>query len=160
MGKRSTVTGYWRARGATEASSSRIPGPAAAVVPVILAIRGLDATLAAAGILTGSFMPIGAIPLRVDVLAGGTGGTTPLLDVGLELLTPDDDGLADGVAVDAAGGSSSTDLGSTEAGALLGTVLAEMAEVTVSDGGGTNATGGTFDIFITYTFDDDGSLAN
>jgi hypothetical protein len=158
MGKRSTIKGYWRASGATEASSSRLPAPAVAVVPVILAIRGLDATLAAAGILTGSFMPIGAIPLRVDVLAEGTGGTTPLLDVGLELLTPDDDGLVDGAAVDAAGGSSSNDLSSTEGGVLLGTVLAEQAEVTVSDGGGTNATGGTFDLFITYTFDDDGKV--
>jgi hypothetical protein len=98
------------------------------------------------------------VPLRVDVLAEGTGGTTPLLDVGLELLTPDDDGLVDGAAVDAAGGSSSNDLSSTEGGVLLGTVLAEQAEVTVSDGGGTNATGGTFDLFITYTFDDDGKV--
>jgi hypothetical protein len=129
-------------------------------VPVILAIRGVDATLGAAGILTGYFLPINAIPLRVDVVAGGTGGTTPLLDVGLELDTPLDAGLVDGVPADAATGDSSTGLGATEAGALLGTVLTEQAEITVSDGGGTNATGGTFDIFITYTFDDDGVLNN
>jgi hypothetical protein len=160
MGKRSTIWGYWRAAGATEASSSSLTGPTPAPVPVVLAITGLDATLAGAGLLTGKYMPLGAIPLRVDVNAGGTGGTTPLLDVGLELSTPDDDGLVNGVAVDAAGGDSSTALGSTEAGVLLGTVLTETAEVTISDGGGTNATGGTFDLFITYSFDDDGSRAN
>ena len=156
MGKRSTLVGYWRARGGTEASGSRIPGPAVAVVPVVLAITGLDATLAGAGLLTGKFLPIGAIPLRVDINGGGTGGTTPLLDVGLELGTPDDDGLVDGVAVD---GDTSNALGDgATAGVLLGTILTEQAEVTISDGGGTNATGGTFDLFITYTFDDDGSL--
>lgn len=156
MGKRSTITGYWRARGATEATSSSSTGPSAAVVPVCLAITGVDATLAGAGLLTGKFMPKDAIPLRVDVNGDGTGGTTPLLDVGLELGTPDDDGLVNGVAAD---GDSSTALGSgATAGVLLGTVLTETAEVTVSDGGGTNATGGTIDIFIWYTFSDDGKL--
>ena len=149
MGKRSTTSGYWRAHG----DHKRTAAPA--VVPVCLAINDVDATLAGAGLLTGKFMPIGAIPLRVDVVGGGTGGTTPLLDVGLELATPDDDGLVNGVAAD---GNSSTGLGDTEAGVLLGTALTEQAEVTVSDGGGTNATGGTIDIFIWYTFDDDGAV--
>ncbi|MHC4312610.1 MAG: hypothetical protein ACYSW3_09130 [Planctomycetota bacterium] len=156
MGKRSTVKGYWRAQGATEASGSRTPAPAVAVVPVTLAIRGVDATLAAAGILTGYFLPIGAIPLRVEVNSAATGGTGPLLDVGLELGTPDDDGLADGIDI-------TTDVSATMGsggGVLLGTVLTEQAEITVSDGGGTNATGGTFDMYITYTFDDDGTLNN
>jgi hypothetical protein len=156
MGKRSTIKGYWRASGATEASGSGSPAPAIAVVPVVLAITGLDATLAAAGILTGKYLPIGAIPLRVEVNSAATGGTNPLLDVGLELATPDDDGLADGVDI-------TTDVSATMGsggGVLLGTALTEFAEVTVSDGGGTNATGGTFDLFITYTFDDDGVANN
>jgi hypothetical protein len=156
MGKRSTVKGYWRAQGATEASSSRIPGPAVAVLPVVLAIRGVDATLAAAGILTGYFLPIGAIPLKVDVFSAATGGTNPLLDVGLELGTPDDDGIVDGLDITA----SNTAIMGTGGGVLLGVPNTELAEITVSDGGGTNATGGTFDLFITYTFDDDGTLAN
>lgn len=148
MGKRSTTAGYWRAHG----DSARVAAPA--VVPVVLAITGVDATLAGAGLLTGKFMPIGAIPLRVDVVGGGTGGTTPLLDVGLEFATPNDVALVDGVAAD---GDSSTGIGGgATAGAQLGVALTERAEVTVSDGGGTNATGGTIDIFITYTFDDDG----
>lgn len=150
MGKRSTTSGYWRAHG----DHTRTASPA--VLPVVLAVTGVDATLAGAGLLTGKFMPIGAIPLRVEVVGGGTGGTTPLLDVGLELATPDDDGLADGVAAD---GDSSTGIGAgATAGVLLGTTLTEAAEVTVSDGGGTNATGGTIDIFIHYTFSDDGKV--
>jgi hypothetical protein len=124
------------------------------VVPVVLAIRGVDATLAGAGLLTGYTLPKGAIPLRVEVNSAATGGTGPLLDVGLELSTPDDDGLADGLNI-------TTDVSGTMGsggGILLGTVLTEAAEVTVSDGGGTNATGGTIDIYITYTFDDDGAV--
>jgi hypothetical protein len=157
MGIRSTIKGYWRASGATEASSSRIPAPAVAVVPVVLAIRGIDATLAGTGLLTGKFLPIGAIPLSVEVLGQGTGGTSPLLDVGLELGTPDDDGLVDGVDPEV---NSTNTLGVTEAGVLLGIPLTEFAEITVSDGGGVNSTGGTFDLFITYTFDDDGVVNN
>lgn len=155
MGKRSTTKGYWRAHGANATNSSSLTGPSPAVLPVTLAIRGVDATLAGAGLLTGKFMPVGAIPLRVEVLGQGTGGTTPLLDVGLELSTPNDVALADGVGVET---NSATALGDATAGTLLGTVLTETAEVTVSDGGGTNSTGGTFDLFITYTFDDDGKV--
>jgi hypothetical protein len=150
MGIRSTVTGYWRQRGSANSAV------AIAVIPSVLAIKGIDATLAAAGILTGKFLPVGAIPLRVEVNSGATGGTNPLLDVGLELLTPDDDGLADGIDITA---DVSAYMGSG-GGVLLGTVLTEQAEITVSDGGGTNATGGTFDLFITYTFDDDGVQNN
>jgi hypothetical protein len=155
MGKRSTTKGYWRAHGANATNSSSLTGPSPAVLPVTLAIRGVDATLAGAGLLTGKFMPVGAIPLRVEVLGQGTGGTVPLLDVGLELSTPNDVALADGVGVET---NSATALGDATAGTLLGTVLTETAEVTVSDGGGTNSTGGTFDLFITYTFDDDGKV--
>lgn len=153
MGKRNTFTGYVRAQGKPQGRTRDAVTPG--VLPAVLAITGIDATLAGAGILTGKFLPKGAIPLRVDVNGGGTGGTTPLLDVGLELATPNDDGLVDGVAVD---GDSSNALGTTEAGVLIGTELTETAEVTVSDGGGTNATGGTFDLFITYTFADDGTV--
>ena len=159
MGKRSTVTGYWRARGGTESSSSSIPGPAPAVVPVVLAIRGLVAT-ADAGTLTGKFLPVGAIPQSVSVFftTAASGGTAPILDIGLELGTPDDDGLANGLDYEA---NSNTQIGDTLAGVALGAVMTEQAEVTYGDDGvGTNNTAGVIDIFLTYTFDDDGSLAN
>lgn len=151
MGKRSTTKGYWRQIGSQDSRVS------IGVVPNVLVITGISALLASAGQLTGKFLPKGAIPLRVDINGAGTGGTSPLVDVGLELSTPDDDGLVDGAAVD---GDSSVALGSSTDGLLIGTELAETAEVTVSDGGGTNATGGTFDLFIWYTFADDGKPSN
>jgi hypothetical protein len=128
---------------------------------VTVAIRGLDAT-ADAGTLTGVFLPIGAVPLHVSVLESTViaGGTSPILDIGLELDTPDDDGLVNGADYEA---SSTTHIGdvSTFAGVLLGTVLAEQAEITYGDDGvGTNNTSGEIDIFVTYMFDDDGLAAN
>lgn len=159
MGKRSTVKGYWRAQGATESSSSRIPAPAVAVVPVVLAIRGLSA-IVDAGTLTGKFLPIGAMILSVSVFESVTaaGGTTPILDIGLELGTPDDNGICDGLAYDA---STNTQIGDALAGVLMGTALTEQAEITYGDDGvGTNNTSGEIDIFITYTFDDDGTINN
>jgi hypothetical protein len=123
---------------------------------VILQIKDLDAT-ADAGTLTGKFLPVGAIPLSVTVIGGGTGGTAPILDVGLELAVPDDDGLANGLTYDA------TDKADviTKAGVLLGTILTEQAEITYGDDGvGTNNTGGTVDLLIEYTFDDDGVVNN
>jgi len=151
MGKRNTFEGYIRQHGGRPRSTV-----AASVVPSILRIAALDATVDA-GTGTGKFLPAGAIPLRVSVIGGGTGGTAPILDVGLELLTPDDDGLANGLTYDA------TDVADvvTKAGALLGTVLAETAEITYGDDGvGTNNTGGTVDLIIEYTFDDDGVINN
>jgi hypothetical protein len=153
MGKRNTFEGYLRTHGGRPRD---VVQPA--VVPCVLAITGIDATLAAAGILTGKTLPIGAIVLGVAVKGNGTGGTGPLLDVGLEHGTPVDNALVDGVAVDA---DSNTEIGAgATAGAQLGVVQTEQSEITVSDGGGTNATGGTFDLFITYTFDDDGVVNN
>ena len=159
MGIRSTITGYWRARGATNSSSSRIPGPAAAVVPVVIAIKGLDAT-ADAGTGTGQFLPIGAIPLSVSVFESTTiaGGTNPILDIGLEFGTPDDNALANGLDYEI---STNTQIGDALAGVELGAVQTEMAEITYGDdGAGTNNTSGEIDIFVMYTFDDDSSLAN
>lgn len=148
MGKRSTTAGYWRAHG----DSTRVSPPA--VMPVMMQIKDLDAT-ADAGTLTGAFLPAGAIPLGVHVLGGGTGGTSPILDVGLEAAVPDDDGLANGLTYDA------TDMADvvTKAGALLGIALTVATEVTYGDDGvGTNNTGGTVDLLISYTFDDDGKV--
>lgn len=148
MGKRSTTTGYWRAHG----DSKRVA--TAAPLPAVLAITGLDGTLPATAIATGKYLPLGAIPLRVEIKAtGASGGTAPLVDIGLNLSTPDDNGLVAGAAAD---GDSSSALGSATDGVLIGTVLTETAQVTYGDGGGVNNTAGTLDVFIWYTFDDDG----
>jgi hypothetical protein len=157
MGVRSTITGYWRARG-NSGNTSRT-GPTPAVLTATLGITNLDAT-ADAGTLTGKFLPRGAIPLSVSVFESTTiaGGTSPILDIGLELGTPDDNGLADGLDYEV---SSNTQVGATLAGVLLGSILAEDVEVTYGDDGvGTNNTSGEIDIFITYSIDDDGALAS
>lgn len=150
MGTRSTVKGYWRQGGAA-GSNKRTP----ASVPSILTIQGLDATVDA-GTGTGRFLPKGAIPLEVWTVETVTasGGTTPILDIGLELSTPDDNGLADGLAYDA---STHTVFLDALGGVLLGTVLAETAEVTYGDDGvGTNNTAGEIDIYIMWVMADDG----
>jgi hypothetical protein len=121
--------------------------------------RGLDAT-ADAGTLTGKFLPVGAIPLSVavTVTAAISGGTSPILDIGLELGTPDDDGLADGLDYEA---DTLTQVADTLVGVLIGQVLTEEAELTYGDDGvGTNNTAGEIDIFVYYVMTDDGSFAN
>lgn len=151
MGRRSTFEGYLRSHGGRNRND--VP---AAVVPVVLRIAGLDATVDA-GTGTGKFLPLGAIPLTVTVIGGGTGGTAPILDVGLALAVPDVDGLANGLTYDATDRADVV----TKAGVLLGTVLAEQAEITYGDDGvGVNNTGGTVDLLIEYTFDDDGSITS
>lgn len=156
MGKRSTVKGYWRAHGTTESQSSKLTGPSPAVVPVVLQCKGLDAT-ADAGTGTGKYLPVGACVFRVDVIITSaiSGGTAPILDIGLELATPDDNGLCDGLDYEAA---TSTQHAGALAGVLMGTILTEDAvEITYGDDGvGTNNTAGEIDIFVWYTFDDDG----
>jgi len=157
MGKKSTFTGYLRARG--NSSNTSRTGPTPAVVPVVLGIRGLSA-IVDAGTATGKYLPKGAIPLSVTVVEATTisGGTAPILDVGLELAVPDDDALANGLDYEA---SSHTNIADALAGALLGTELVADTEVTYGDDGvGVNNTAGTIDIFITYTVQDAGALAD
>jgi hypothetical protein len=154
MGRRTTFTGYIRARGATNASSSRLDGPPVGVVPIVIRILGLDAT-EDAGFATGVFLPIGAIVLSVATIdQASSGGTNPILDVGLGA---DPDGLANGMTYDADDSATPGNLG----GVLMGRATATVLEITYGDDGvGTNNTGGAIDLYITYTFDDDGSLAN
>jgi hypothetical protein len=154
MGTRSTVKGFWR-QGGNSSSNRSTP----AVVPSVIVARGLDAT-ADAGTLTGKFLPIGAIPLSVAVTVTSaiSGGTTPILDVGLELGTPDDDGLANGLDYEA---DTLTQVADALAGVLIGQVLTEEAELTYGDDGvGTNNTAGEIDIFVTYVMTDDGVQNN
>lgn len=154
MGTRSSIKGYWR-QGGDSRSNTSTP----AVVPSVAQAKDLDAT-ADAGTLTGVFLPIGAIPLSVSVqeVIAAAGGTSPILDVGLELGTPDDDGLANGLDYEA---SSNTQIGDALAGVLLGLELTEEAELTYGDDGvGTNNTSGTIHIFVTYVMADDGVVNN
>lgn len=159
MGKRSTFTGYLRQRGATSSSSSRLTeAPSIAVVPAVLHFQiPLDFGLAA-GNLSGKWLPQGARVLRAEVVISGiAGATTPALDIGLEFAAlGDDNALVDTMTITA---SNTAQMGAFD-GVWLGEVLTEDVEITYTDNSGVQATAGTADIFLTYTFDDDGSTNN
>lgn len=153
MGKRNTFEGYLRAHGGRPRSVVS-PG----VLTAMLIVRGLDATVDA-GTVTGLFLPAGAIVTKVtaEESTAASGGTAPKLDIGINFIgstTDDPDGLVANVAFDA---SSITRLTDALAGVLLGQPLAGAGEVTYGDDGvGTNNTAGAFDLYIEYTFEDDG----
>lgn len=150
MGKRSTTAGYWRARGATNSSSGKLTGPTPGVLPITLAVP-VDPT-ATAGTGTGKYLPLGAIVLGIDVVSGHTGGTAPLLDIGLGA---DVDALLDGAAADA--DLSINVATATTPGVSFGVALTADAEVVAGTGGGVVGTG-TSIAYITYTMDDDGAV--
>lgn len=154
MGKRSTTKGYWRAHGGTEASASSRTGPSPAVLPLMLAVP-VDPT-AADGTPTGFYLPSGAIVLGIDVVSGHTGGTTPLLNIGLDDgVTPDVDGLLNGAAADA--DLSINVATATTPGVSFGVALTQDWQVTAGTGGGTPGTG-TSIAYISYTMEDDGKV--
>ena len=84
-----------RSRGTNTAKSSATPG----VLPIVQAVT-VDAA-AADGTGTGNFLPVGAIVYDISIVSGHTGGTAPLLNIGLDDgTTPDVDGILDGVVAD------------------------------------------------------------
>jgi hypothetical protein len=142
MGKRSTTNGYFRQRGGTNASASKLTGPTPAVMPSVLKV--VVDPVAAAGTGTGKYIPAGARITHITVVSGHTGGTAPLLDLGLGASV---DGLLDGVVAD---GNVVAD--------LINLVPATGAiEVVAGTGGGTPGTG-TSVALITDVMDDDGDV--
>ena len=158
MGNRTTHTGYLRQRGATSSSSSRSNGPSAGVVPSIVHFQiaadfGLDA-----GILSGVILPTGATVLRVDFnVLSLAGHTTPAIDIGIEGSTPDDNALVSAFDISSSG---SVNMETATSGLEMGQVITEDSEITYTDMSSTQATAGTIDIYIWYTFADDGKLNN
>lgn len=150
MGKRSTFRGYLRTTGIDLVSKR--PSPTPGVMPAVIAFTADFA--AAAGTGTGKFLPKGAIPLRIDINSAHTGGSSPLADIGLELSTPNDDALVDGLAADA---DASVDIATTEAGVAMGVEQTETAEITAGTGGGTAGTG-TAECYLWYVMADDGDI--
>lgn len=144
MGTRSTIKGYWRQGGR---SMSNVATPA--VVPSVLAVA-VDPTVAE-GTATGKTLPAGAIVLGIAVVSGHTGGTTPLLNIGVGA---DVDGLLDGAAADA--DLSINVATATTPGVSFGVALAADSAVTAGTGGGTPGTG-TSVAYITYVMTDDGA---
>jgi hypothetical protein len=148
MGKRSTFTGYLRARGN---SGSKLPTPA--VVPQVLKFTFNGALANTTG--TGKFLPKGAIIQSVDIVSAHTGGTTPAVDIGVLTATPDPDGIINGAVSTT---TQRVQLAGAAAGVLVGAELAEDAEVSAGDDGTGTAGTGNITAFITYFMADDGVL--
>jgi hypothetical protein len=139
---RTTFKGYLRAKGRD------VAGVRPAVLPMVLRVP--ITAVGAAGQATGYTLPKGAIPLRVDIRSGHTGGTSPLLDVGLGT---DVDGLVDGAVATA---NLSIALGTATAGVGMGVELTVETAVTTGTGGGTAGTGAST-AWIWYTMADNGA---
>ena len=150
MGIRSTITGYWRQRGATNSSSSKLPpiGPTPAVMPGVLRFSFDTAVATAAQGLT---VPAGARIIAIETDGGGA-GITPTVDIGT---AADDDGFAAELPSDSA---QRLQVGSALAGVLFGTVLASDTEIYA--GVGAAAGTGTLVVLVHWIMDDDGAVAN
>ena len=149
MGKKSTFTGYLRARG--NSSNSTRTGPTPAVLRMTLAVT-IDPA-ATVGTATGKFLPAGAVILHATIMSAHAGGTAPLTDVGL---TGDTDSIIDG-AVATSDLEFDVVTGATS-GVAFGVATTADLEVVAGTGGGTPGTG-TAVIYITYSVTDDGALA-
>ena len=150
MGKRSTFTGYLRARG--NSNNSTRTGPTPAVLDVTLAVT-IDPA-AADGTATGKYLPVGAIVKGITVVSAHVGGTAPLTNIGV---TGTVDAFVNG-AVATSNLSFLIDTGAT-VGSLFGVAMVSDLEVVAGTGGGAVGAG-TAVAYITYTVTDDGSLAN
>jgi len=141
MGKRSTITGYWRQRGS---GSESLGTPAVFRAYVKVAV---DPTAAVAG--TGAYLPAGAIPLGVTTLGGGTGGTAPTIDV--QLAGGTTAGLANELSADTAS------VVEVQTGADLGVALTADTEIEAGVGASA-ATGGTTTFLVSYIISDNGVI--
>lgn len=150
MGIRTTHAGFVRARGVGSRKSEAAPGVMAATLAVTF-----DAAQAA-GTSTNQWLPRNAIILHVDLVSGVTGGTSPLVDIGLNNLIADPDGIIDGASASA---NARVALGDAGIGALVGGPLPQDAEIVAGTGGGTPGVGNVT-AYITYTFLDDGAIAS
>lgn len=150
MGKRSTIQGYWRARGATNASGSKLNGPSPAVLPMVLQFT--VSPIVAAGTGLGIYLPAGAIVTNIDIVAAHTGGISPLLDIGLGANA---DALVDGA--DATVNLAINVATATLPGVEFGVVQTVDAEIVAGTGGGTPGTL-TNEVYMTYIMSDDLSI--
>lgn len=141
MGKRSTITGYWRQGGN---AGSVVTTPAA--VPSVVRFS-FDPTAASAA--TGVVLPAGSRVIGIDTDGGATGGAAPTIDIGT--LAASDAFVAEGDA----DGAASLTIGAATAGASFGAVLTADTEV-YAGVGASAAAGGTVVCLMTWIMDDDG----
>lgn len=106
-------------------------------------------------------LPASAQVLEIQVNAAGTGGTTPLFDMGwigyTNTAVSDPNGLLSGTAAD--GGKLVLNFASASAGDDLGTVMSDTQMVKITGGGttGDKATGGAITGKIIYYVPTDGA---
>ena len=143
MGKRSTITGYWRQRGTQDAGRAVSSGAPQVVTSMIKVT--FDATQAST-VSTGLWLPEGARVIRAYSTGEGGAGT---VDVG-NLTTSDVDAFASGIAA--------STVAEQITGAELGIPVA-VGGAEISAGDNTGGTG-TATIYLECVFDDDGSFAN
>lgn len=126
-------------------------GATPAVSPLAIRVQ-FDPTQASAALTTGdgkaATLPAGAIVIGVTSLGGGTGGSSPTVDVGT---AADPDGFVNELPADTVSIRDTTLLG-----ALTGAALA--ADTPLYGGvGASAATGGTVTVWVEYIPNDDGS---
>lgn len=112
-------------------------------VPVLVMKASFDPT-SSSQILLGT-LPAGAIPLGVQSLGGGTGGSSPTVDIGTAASNA---GIANEVDADTLTLTYTT-------GALTGVALTVDTPI-YGKVGASAATGGTTTVLINYIFSDDG----
>jgi len=139
MGKRSTFRGYVRQTGTGTRKSAATPVP----VPSVLVIA--FPANQAAGTTTGKVLPKGARVIETVFNGAGTGGTTPVFNIGWtgSLGAIVSNGDADG--------------GLSRAISLAAPLTVDR-EILAGAGPTTPATGGTITAAIHYVMDDDGAF--
>lgn len=152
MGTRSTMNGYLRQQGATNASSSKLVGaPVISVSMLMTPIITFDPTLVNTTGL-GVYLPAGAVPLFAKITnAGATGGIAPTVDVGLA------GGNVDGLIAEGDADTPSSAI--LTSGTSLDAPLAADTEIT-GGVGASAATGGTVSCRVFYAMDDAGDRQN
>lgn len=155
--ERTTTTGFWRQRGATSSSSSRLSGPTPAVVEGIFPPVTLDATIAVST-PTGIVAPKGCYISGVDIRSDITGGAAQLVNVGHSV----DDGAYVKFFNITTGDSTVVNLGSLDKGDDMGVgnTLTEDTEIYITPEAGGTAGTGTITVVVRYCMVDDGAIQN
>ena len=141
MGKRSTVTGYWREQGGTNSSSSKLTGPSPRVMTSLLKVE-FDASVAVADIPR-VILPSGSRVLSARSTGNASAGTVAVRT------SVDPDGFAVGIAA--------STVADQATGALIGTLLTADTQVQAGDN---TAGAGTAVIYLEVAMDDDGARAD
>ena len=151
MGKRQTVTGYWRQRGVGSRLRSQVQGtPTPAVMLVMVPVTFDPSVAQTTG--SGVVLPANCIPAFSQTPArDGTGGIAPTFDVGLA------GGDADALVNEGDADAGTPDMTINSTGTGWGVELTSDTEITAGQGASA-ATGGSVTVNVYYYMVDDGSI--